>query len=181
MKYRPPVSLRRVVHRPRRVGRAHARREEAAVLQLLLRRSRIAARRPCTSSGSRSSEPPRRVLSSKVCVKSSVTWYFVSLSPFANRRLAPLPAVHWNPCPLPTGTPAERAAVRHEDAVQIPELPVPRRRPGGEHERQGDAAGARAAGPCLRVNHAALVRAKSASDGSARRVDDVCELLRHVP
>ncbi len=38
-------------------------------------------------------------LSSKVCVKSSVTWYFVLLSPFANMKLEPLPAVHWNPCP----------------------------------------------------------------------------------
>src|SRR5450759_1548096 len=45
-------------------------------------------------------------LSSKVCVKSSVTWYFVVLSPLVNKSVAPLPAVHWNPCPLPTGTPA---------------------------------------------------------------------------
>src|ERR1035437_8467804 len=45
-------------------------------------------------------------LSSKVCVKSSVTWYFVVLSPLANKTVAPLPAIHWNPCPLPTGTPA---------------------------------------------------------------------------
>ena len=36
-------------------------------------------------------------LSSKVCVKSSVTGYFVLLSPLANRRVAPLPAVHWKP------------------------------------------------------------------------------------
>src|ERR1035437_5942097 len=45
-------------------------------------------------------------LSSKVCVKSSVKWYFVVLSPLVNKSVAPLPAVHWNPCPLPTGTPA---------------------------------------------------------------------------
>lgn len=68
-----------------------------------------------------------------------------------------------------------------EDAVQIPEFPVPRCRPGARGERQGDAAGARAAGPRLRVNHAALVRTKSACNGSARCVDDIRELLRHAP
>src|ERR1035437_8341517 len=68
-----------------------------------------------------------------------------------------------------------------EDAVQIPEFPVPRCRPGAQGERQGDAAGARAAGPRLRVNHAALVRTKSAGNGSAPRIDDVRELMRRVP
>ena len=32
-------------------------------------------------------------LSSNGCVKSNVTWYFVLLSPFANRRLVPLPVL----------------------------------------------------------------------------------------
>ena len=93
--------------------------------------------------------------------------------PAARRPLESLPAANRDA--------GQRAAVSDEDAVQIAELPVPRRRPGAEHERQGDAAGARAAGPRLRVNHAALVRTKSAGNGIARRVDDVRELLRHVP
>src|ERR1035437_5050969 len=71
--------------------------------------------------------------------------------------------------------------MRDEDAVQVPEFPVPRCRPGTPGERQGDAAGARAAGPRLRVNHAALVRTKSAGNGSAHRVDDVRELLGDMP
>ena len=112
-------------------------------------------------------------LSRRGCVKSSITWYIVLLSPSVNKRLEPLPA--------PNRHAAEHTPMSQEDAGQIPELPVPRGNAAGEDEGDRDATGARAAGPGRRVNHAALVRTESAGNGSARRVDDVREHLRHVP
>jgi hypothetical protein len=42
--------------------------------------------------------------------------------------------------PAPDRDAAERAAMSHENAIQIPELPVPRRRPGAQRKHQSDTA-----------------------------------------
>ena len=72
-------------------------------------------------------------LSRRGCVKSSMTWYFVLLSPSANKRLVPLPA--------PNRHAAEHTPMSQEDAVQIPEFPVPRGGAAGEDEGDRDATG----------------------------------------
>ena len=97
--------LRGIVHGPRGVGGAHARREEATVLEFLL--DVLESRRenhvhlPAVAHRNHRAEFVQQGR-----VKSSVMWYLVLLSPLANKMVAPLPAVHWKPCPLPTGTPA---------------------------------------------------------------------------
>src|SRR5260370_22001364 len=117
-------------------------------------------------------------LSSKVCVKSSGTSCCCHRSQTGGRLSARAPL---ESLPAPNRHTAERMPMSQEDAVQIPEFPVPRCGAAAEDEGDRDAASARAAAPCLRVNHTALVRTKSAGNGSTRRVDDVRELLRHLP
>src|SRR5437867_1973870 len=122
MKYRPPVSfdVSSTVHvvseAPTPVVRKHPSlrscstfSNRGAKTMYIFRQSLIGTTAPS--------------LLSNGCVKSSVTWYFVLLSPLANRRLAPLPALHWNPCPLPTGTPPSVRPCARNTRSRFPSFP----------------------------------------------------------
>ena len=103
-------------------------------------------------------------------------WYFVSLSPPANWTLAPLPSVQWKPCVERVHHAAQRAAMRHEDAIQVAELAVPGRVPvAGLNESTMPSDDIEAG-----LDHAALVGTVPAGNRLARRVDHRHELLHEV-
>ena len=163
MKYRPPVSCDTSSTDHTRRDRVHARRQEAPVLQL--RFGRLEPRRehhvdlPAVVRRDRPAD--------LVCERGEVQGDVVLRVVVAAREPDAGAAACGPLESLPADFDAsERAPVRQEHAIQIPERPVPRRGARGDHERDGDAAAIRAEGVRLRVDHAALVRTESAGNAS---------------